>query len=403
MAQFKYQAKTADGTAVAGVMEAESLVALRGLLRTKDQYLVSGVESVHANKEKASSKRLGAKHLTIICKQLASMLKAGVTLIRALDILYQQTEDAKVRSILRAIYEDVQKGDQFSTALKKRGECFPHLMISIIESGEASGTLEDVVGKLANQFSGDAKIQRKVISAMVYPAVLLVVTICAVVAMLVFILPTFVGIFKETGTDLPGLTAAVLALSDFIRANYLWIIITLALAIFILRRFLATPAGRLLRDKLYLRLPIVKKVVLNVAASAFARTMANLVSSGLPLINGLDITAKVVNNAVIEEKLMEMRDDVRTGMSLSYGVKKIAVFPPIVHSMIAIGEESGDIDNLLSKLSEYLDEEVEASIERLMAMMEPMLIVVMGGLIGTIVVAMLLPIFGIYDTMGLNP
>jgi len=183
--------------------------------------------------------------------------------------------------------------------------------------------------------------------------------------------------------------------------NWFWIIVSLVLFIFIFRRFIATPTGRLMKDRLYLRLPIVSKVVLNVAASGFARTMANLVSSGLPLINGLDITARVVNNAVIEEKLMEMRDDVRTGMSLSYGVKKIAVFPPIVHSMIAIGEESGDIDNLLSKLSEYLDEEVEASIERLMAMMEPMLIVVMGGCIGTIVVAMLLPIFGIYDTMGL--
>jgi type IV pilus assembly protein PilC len=273
-------------------------------------------------------------------------------------------------------------------------------MISIVESGEASGTLEDVIGKLANQFHGDAKIQGKVISALVYPMVLLVLTVCAVTAMLVFILPTFVGMFEESGTQLPALTAAVMALSNFIVTK--WYIIIIAIVFFstLISRFIATPTGRMLRDKLYLRLPIVKNVVVNVASSGFARTMSNLVSSGLPLINGIDITARVVNNAVIEEKLMEMRDDIRTGMSLSYGVKKIAVFPPIVHSMMAIGEESGDLDNLLSKLSEYLDEEVEASIERLMAMMEPLLIIVMGACIGTVVVSMLLPIFGIYDVIG---
>jgi len=399
MAQFNYQAKTADGQAVSGVMEAESLIALRGLLRTKDMYLVTGDEAILSRRKEASSKKLPAKDLTIICKQLSSMLGAGVTLIRALDILYQQTEDAKVKSILRTIYEDVQKGDQFSDALKKRGNCFPHLMIAIVESGEASGTLEDVIGKLANQFAGDAKIGRKVISALVYPSVLLVLTICAVTAMLVFILPTFVGIFDDAGSEIPGLTKAIMNLSDFIVHRWYIIIGVLIVGSMLLNRFIATDYGRHVRDSLYLRLPIVKKVVVNVAAAGFARTMSNLVSSGLPLISGIDITAKVVNNAVMEERLMEMRDDIRTGMSLSYGVKKIAVFPPIVHSMIAIGEESGDLDNLLDKLSGYLDEEVEASIERLMSMMEPMLIVLMGACIGTIVVAMLLPIFGIYDVI----
>jgi type IV pilus assembly protein PilC len=218
--------------------------------------------------------------------------------------------------------------------------------------------------------------------------------------MLTVILPTFVGMFEDSGTDLPALTAGVMALSNFLVTWPHVIIGVIAAFVILMRRFIATPAGRLAKDKLYLRLPIVHKVVLNVAASNFARTMANLVSSGLPLINGIDITAKVVNNALIEQKMLEMRDDIRTGMSLSYGVKKIGIFPPIVHSMIAIGEESGDIDNLLSKLSDYMDEEVEASIERLMSMMEPILIVLMGGAIGTIVVAMLMPIFGIYDIIG---
>lgn len=401
MAQFKYQAKNLAGQTVSGVMEAENLITLRGMLRDKDLYLISGAENKSKKSgEGAARKRIAARDLAIICKQLNSMLAAGVTLIRSLDILYQQTENARLKAILREIYEDVQKGDMFSEALKKQGNRFPPIMISIIESGEASGTMDEVIGKLANQFDGDSKIHSKVVSALVYPIVLLVLVIAAVVVMLVFVLPTFVGMFEDSGSELPGPTKLVMGASNFLVANWYIIIAVIIVAAIVLSQFFRSDTGKRIRDNFYLQVPIVKKVVVNIASARFSRTLANLIGSGLPLMNSLEITSRVVSNVIIEKKVLDMREDIRTGMSLSYGVKKIAVFPPVVHSMIAIGEESGDIDSLLNKLSDYMDEEVEASIARLMSMMEPLLIILLGGSVGFIVVAMILPIFSIYDTLG---
>ncbi|MDR1687706.1 MAG: type II secretion system F family protein [Clostridiales bacterium] len=399
MAHFKYLAKTADGQAVNGIMESDTLLTLRNVLREKDLYLISGTAQNEKGTKTSSSKRLGAKSLSVICKQLASMLAAGVTLIRAMDILYQQTEDKRLKGILRKIYEEIQKGDQLSDALKKQGNTFPPLMISIIESGEVSGNLEGVIEKLANQFEGDNKINAKIRGALVYPIVLLVMVVAAVIVMLTAVLPTFVAMFDESGTELPAPTKIVMGASDFLIVNWYYIVTVIIIATVLLRQAVKTKKGRFIKDNMLLNVPILKKALLNIASSRFARTLANLVGSGLPLINGLEITTRVVNNAVIEEKLMEMREDVRTGMSLSYGIKKISVFPPIVHSMIAIGEESGDLDNLLNKLSDYMDDEVEESITRVMSMMEPIIIVVMGVSIGFIVIAMILPVFGVYETI----
>jgi type IV pilus assembly protein PilC len=399
MAHFKYFAKTADGQAVNGVMESDTLVTLRNVLREKDIYLISGTAQAEKGTKTSSSKRLGAKFLSVICKQLSSMLAAGVTLIRAMDILYQQTEDAKLKAILRRIYEEIQKGDQLSDALKKQGNAFPPLMVSIIESGEASGNLEGVIEKLANQYEGDNKINAKIRGALVYPIVLLVLVIGAVTIMLTVVLPMFITMFEGSDTPLPMPTKIVMGASDFLVANWYYILTVIIVAAILLRQAIKTKKGRFVKDNILLSIPILKKALLNIASSRFARTLANLVGSGLPLINGLEITSRVVANAVIEEKLIEMREDIRTGMSLSYGIKKIAVFPPIVHSMVAIGEESGDLDNLLNKLSDYMDDEVEESITRVMSMMEPIIILVMGVSIGFIVVAMILPIFGIYDTI----
>lgn len=400
MAQFKYQAKNATGQPVSGVMEADSPITLRAILREKDLYLVTVVENKSKKSEAGSArKKIVAKDLAVICKQLSSMLQAGVTLIRSLDILYQQMENKALKSILRTIYEDVQKGDMFSDALKKQGNRFPPLMISIIESGEASGTMDEVIGKLANQFDGDSKIHTKIVSALIYPIVLLILVIVAIIAMLVFVLPTFVGMYEGSDVELPFITNMVMGASDFLVANWYIILAIVSVLILVLSQYFRTNNGKWMRDNCYLQIPIVKKVVINVAAARFSRTLANLIGSGLPLINSLEITSRVVNSVVIEKKIADMRDDIRTGMSLSYGVKKMAVFPPIVHSMIAIGEESGNIDNLLNKLSDYMDDEVATSIERLMALMEPFLIILLGGSIGTIVVSMILPIFGIYDTI----
>ncbi|MDR3092126.1 MAG: type II secretion system F family protein [Clostridiales bacterium] len=400
MAQFKYKAKTAAGATETGTADAESIIELRKImLKDKNLYLISAEEIRSKSFTGKRDKKVSLKDLSMICKQLNSMLGAGVTLVRSMDILYQQTADPKLKETLRDIYEDVQKGSMFSDALRKQGECFPPLMISIVQSGEASGNLEEVIGKLASQFEADNRIRQQVVSATVYPAVLLVLILAAVVVLLVFVMPTFVGMFTSSGVALPVPTQIVLNSSNFLVKWWYLVFPLLGIAIYVFTRWIKTPKGNYFKSKAYLKLPIVKETVINIASARFSRTLANLISSGLPLINSIEITSKVVGNAIIENALMEMRDDIRVGMNLSYGIKKINVFPPVVHSMIAIGEESGDIDSLLDKLADFMDEEVATSIARLMTMLEPLLIVFMGGVVGFIVVAMILPIFGVYETI----
>ncbi|GHU55475.1 type II secretion system protein F [Clostridia bacterium] len=399
MAQFKYQAKNAAGANETGTADAENLTELRRVLLEKNLYMVSADE-IRDKSGKTSNRRLSLKSLSIICKQLTSMLKAGVTLVRSLDILYQQAEDDKMKAVMRDIYEDVQKGDMFSVALMKQGDKFPPVMISIVQSGEASGNLEECMGKLASQFENDNRTHMAVVSAMVYPAVLLVLILGAVAVLLIFVMPTFVEMFADSGAALPKPTQIVVGCSNFLVAYWFIIFPAIGLGIYFLRQYLKTVKGNLWKSRLYLKIPIVKQVVTNLASARFSRTLANLVSSGIPLINSIEITARVVDNAVIEQLLMDMRDDIRVGMPLSYGIKKIDCFPPVVYSMVAIGEESGDIDQLLDNLADYMDEEVSTSIARLMTMLEPLLTVVMGGAVGFIVVAMILPIFGVYETVG---
>ena len=399
---YTYVAKTVKGETIEGSASAIDSTALARGIRDQSLFLVSYSEIVPKNNiiQDLFLPKMSTKELAVFCRQVSSMLSAGVPLIRALDIFYQQATQPKIKEIVRKLYEDVQRGDMFSEAMKKQGRVFPTLMLAIIEAGEASGQLDRSVERMADQFESDDKLSGKITSAMIYPTVLGLIAIGAVVLMLVVVLPIFVGIFEETGAELPAPTRMLLALSDFLLAY--WPIIVTAITVLAIGSTLygRTAAGRRAYDALLLKIPVVSSTISRVAASRFTRTMANLLSSGLPLLSTLEITSRVVANEIIGEQILQSRDDVRTGVPLSTALRRVSYFPPLVYSMLSVGEESGSVAELLERVSDYLDDEVENSVQRLLSMLEPLLMVFMAVVIGFVVISVMMPIFGVTSQIG---
>lgn len=401
MPEFRYKAKSFDGKIITASMQADSEESFRKLLKEQNLFLIQ-MEASESKSEKKelSIKKMTNKELTVFCRQLSAMLGAGVTVIHALDILYQQTDKKNVKQIIRKLYEDVQKGDMFSEALKKQQRKFPEIMVSMIESGEASGTIDQVISKLATQFEKDGKLRNKIIASMIYPAVLSVLAVGAVILMVTAVLPVFAEIFKSSGVALPGPTQMLLGLS-YILTNFWYLVLGgIALLVFGVTTYIKTPAGRLKWDGLKLKIPVVKSTVIKVAAARFCRTLSTLVSSGISLIQCLEITARVIGNKVITNALIDAKEDVRKGMPLSMSIKKMGMFPPVVHSMFSIGEESGTLDDVLQKVSDYIDDEVETSIQRLVSLLEPAVMIFMAVIIGFIVISIVMPMFDMYSLVG---
>jgi len=399
---YNYRARDNAGNAIKGALESDSLTTLRSVLKAQGFYLVDAAKAQEKFDLKSFlvSNRMKTGDLAVFCRQISAMLLAGVTLIRALDILYQQTEKPAIKRCLQSLYEDVQKGDMFSDALRRQTGVFPSLMISMVESGEASGTLDKAMERLSDQFEADNRLQNKIKGAMVYPLVVGSLAVFAAVGIIVFVLPTFVGMFEGSSAELPGPTKFIMFLSNVMR-NQWFIVLPVIIGIVVgISVFFRSESGMLLKDRIKLKFPIVKATSIKVYAARFSRAMSNLLVSGIPLLTALDITARVVNNSVILKKIDTMREDVRTGVSLATSLKKADAFPPIVYSMVSIGEESGNISDLFDKLSEYLDEEVNSSISKLMSMLEPILMVLVAAVVGFIVISMLLPIFSLYEVIN---
>ena len=399
--RYNYQALDKDGRRFKGVIDADSLEALRASIKAQGYFLINASKTRIDSKFEwpFSRNRLHVKDLSMFCRQMAAMLHAGVTLIRALDILYQQSENPKLKSTLQTLYEDVQKGDMFSDALRKQNCVFPPLLIAMVESGEAGGILDKVMARLATQYETDTKLKSKVKSALVYPCFIAIVALMAVIGLIVFVLPTFVGMYENSTVALPVLTSVLVKLSNIFRERWYIVIVSVATVVISLASYLKSESGIHLKDRIKLRFPVIKRTTIKVYAARFALALSNLVSSGIPLLNALDITSRVVNNSILMKKIELMREDVHTGITLTEALRKANIFPPVVPAMISIGEESGNLDEILDKTSEYLDEDVNSSITKLMSMLEPAMVLLVALLVGVIVIAMMLPLFGLTEVV----
>jgi len=350
-----------------------------------------------------SSKKVKLKDLVIFTRQLATMINAGVPLVRSLATMQSQTGNSYFKEVIEEISKDVEGGMSFADALRKHPNVFSPIYINMVAAGEAGGILDDILKRLAFQLEKDSSIQKKVKSASTYPVILLLITTGAFFVLMIAVIPRIGKIIKDLGgedAELPGLTQAMLNISDFMVANGFLLIIAGAAAIYGIRRYIKTKHGRKQWHSLLLKIPVLKTVITKVAIARFSRTFASLMSSGVSVIESLEVTGRAIGNVVIEEELLHAAVEVRNGKQLSEPLSQSKLFPPIVSQMLAVGEETGQIDTILIKVADFYEEEVYAVIESLSSIIEPIMIVFMGGMVGLIAYSVMGPIAGLSQQIG---
>jgi type IV pilus assembly protein PilC len=339
------------------------------------------------------------RDVVIFTRQFATMINAGLPLVQALDILAQQTENRVRADVTRQVVYDVESGQTLADALRKHPKAFSDLYVNMVAAGEAGGILDTILQRLAEFLEKNDAIIRKVKGAMVYPGVIMSVAVIAVAVLLIFVIPTFQTMFASVALELPLPTRIVIGMSRIL-TSYWWAIIgVIGLAIFGILRYYKTPGGRLQIDSLLLKFPVLGDVLRKSAVSRFTRTLGTLVSSGVSILDGLEITARTAGNMVIHNAVMESRQSIAGGDTIAAPLQRSKVFPPMVISMIAVGEQTGGLDEMLSKIADFYDEEVDAAVSTLLSLMEPVMIVVLGVVVGGMVVAMYLPIFDMVNAV----
>ncbi len=339
------------------------------------------------------------RDLAVFCRQFASITRAGVTIIQTLNMLAEQTENVKMQKALQAVRADVEKGESFADSLARHDNVFPELLVQMARAGEASGSLETAMERMAIQFEKSAKTQALIKKAMIYPIVVACVAVAVVIVMLVFVIPRYMDMFEELGTELPAITKAVVAMSTFIQ-NYWFIIVpVVAITVFAVKTWAKTNSGKHVVGKLALKIPAIKNMVVKSASAQMARTLSTLLTAGVPLIEAVDIVADTMGNIWFKEALKESVEQIMIGVPLSQPLQTSGLFPPMVYHMIRIGEEAGSTEEMLNKLADYYEEEVEMAVQSLMAAMEPMIIIVLACIVGVLIGAVMAPMVNLYAAL----
>ena len=397
MAVFAYKGRAGSG-AVTGEIEADSRPAAVTALRAKGVIATSVQEkAVKAAAGAAIAKKLGGrvkdKDLAIYTRQFSTMVDAGLPIAQCLQILSEQNDSKTLRDVTLRIAADVQGGATLAESFGKYPKTFDHLFTNMLAVGESGGVLDVVLQRLSGYIEKAAKLKAKVKSAMVYPVTIISVACLVIIFMMIFVLPTFANMFKNMGSELPLPTKVVMWMSDMTRKYIIFILAGIAAAIYALRRYYATDQGSMVIDTFALKVPVVGMLIRKVAVARFTRTLGTLISSGVPILEGLLITARSAGNRVVEKAVMQARQHVTAGGTLAEPLKATPVFPPMVVHMISVGENTGALDAMLSKIADFYDDEVDAAVTALTSLLEPMMIVFLGVVVGGIVVAMYLPIF----------
>ncbi|ADY72951.1 Type II secretion system F domain [Desulfurobacterium thermolithotrophum DSM 11699] len=339
--------------------------------------------------------RISTKDKLIFTRQLYAMIHAGISIVTALRIIKEQIQNKSLKKIIEDIASHIEEGGKFSTALSKYKNIFGELYISMIRAAEESGTLEETLKRLAEYLEKIEKLRGKIKSALFYPAFVLLIATIIIGGILIFIIPTFKALYKDLGGELPSLTQFVIELSNFLRDYVGWIVLGLVLTVVLLVSLRKFKKARYLMDLTLLRLPIIGQLILKASIASFSRTLSSMVSSGLNILNALSISGETTNNEVLRRAINGVRNQVEKGISISVALSRYKVFSPMLINMVAIGEEAGNLDEMLSKVADFYEEEVDRTVDALTSLIEPIMMVFIGGIIGFIIIAMYLPIFKI--------
>lgn len=344
--------------------------------------------------------KITAKDIVIFTRQFSTMIDAGLPLVQGLTILSEQTENKTFKGILRQIVKDVEGGTSLAEAMKKHPKVFDDLFVNLVAAGEVGGILDTILQRLAAYIEKAEKLKSRIKGAMTYPIVVVAIAIIVIAVIMIFVIPVFQEMFSSFGKALPVPTQIVVNMSNFTKSNIHYMIGALVALVFLFKRYRATPGGRKTTDTLALKLPIFGPLLKKVAVARFSRTLGTMISSGVPIITALEIVAKTAGNVVLEEVVMEVRSSIAEGQPIAEPLSETEIFPTMVVQMIAVGEATGALDTMLGKIADFYDDEVDAAVEAMTSMMEPLLMVFLGGSIGGLVIAMYLPIFGMAAAMG---
>jgi type IV pilus assembly protein PilC len=401
VAVFTYRALDHEsGDILQDEMEGSNTMAVAITLKQQGLFVIDVKEQSVAQTDLFESfKKVKLYDLVVFTRQFAAMINAGLPIVRALYVLTEQTTKKQLRDVIDAVRKDVEAGSDLSEALEEHPKVFSRIYIEMVRAGEIGGMLDGVLLRIADQLEKEADLKRKVKSAMIYPLFVMGFAFLTLTFLLLFIVPIFAGLFQDLGGTLPLLTRIVMGVSDILTSVWgILVYLALGVAVFLFLRWRKTERGRKVWGRLVLRIPLkIGEVVQKVALARFARTLGTLSAAGVPILQALEITATSSGNWVIENALLKSRDSIREGISIYKPLEDEPVFPPIVTRMIAVGEETGDIDGMLAKIAEFYESEVDATVKALTSIMEPVMIVVVGGIVGVIVISMYLPMFRIYD------
>jgi len=396
---FLWEGRTAQGRVLKGEIEASNLEAVFAILRDRRiRPIPNRIREKGRGFDKEISipglgERLKARDLSVFTRQFAAMIDAGLPIVQCLDIQAQQTESKLLGNTLRSIKQDVEGGSTLAEALRKHPKIFDDLYVNMVEAGEAGGVLNAILNRIALFIEKANKLKKKVKGAMIYPCTIIVVAVVVVAILLIFVIPVFAELYGSMGKALPAPTQITINISNWLRANYLYILFAGGACIAAIRLYYRTDNGRMNIDRLLLRMPVVGDLLRKVAVARFSQNMAILLSSGVPILDGLAITAKTAGNRVIEKAIMESRVSISQGRTVAEPLRESKIFPPMVCQMVAVGENTGGLDTMLKKVAELYEDEVDDAVANLTALMELMIMVVLGVILGGLVISMYLPIF----------
>jgi len=405
MPTFAYSGRTRAGQTVTGERAADTMDAAVAALR-RDQILVTRITPAKAKEEAAKKEKVGkigkkvsAKNLAVFTRQFSVMIDAGLPLVQCLDILGSQEEDKNFAAVILQTRSDVESGASLADAMRKHPKTFDPLFTNMIAAGEAGGILDTILKRLATYIEKAVKLAGQVKSAMIYPVAVIVIAGLVVGVILWKVIPTFAGLFAGLGADLPMPTRIVIWMSDALVRYIVFIVIGAGLLAYAFKQYYATPNGRRVIDATLLKAPVLGNILRKIAVARFCRTLATLISSGVPILDGLDITARTAGNAVIEDAVLLTRKSIERGETISVPLRETAVFPSMVVQMIGVGEATGALETMLAKIADFYEEEVDAAVAGLLTLLEPIMIAFLGVIVGGIVIAMYLPIFDLISKL----
>jgi type IV pilus assembly protein PilC len=401
MSTYVFKAMDMAGGKARGEIDADSKQAVSDQLKSRGM-IVLDIADKHASREIELSflKSVKAADLAVFSRQLATMISSGLSILRALYVLEEQTENKFLKETIVQVRKDVEAGMSLSGAMESHPKVFTPLFVAMTSAGEAGGLLEDSLKRVADQLEKDASLRRQVRSAMIYPTLILIVAVGVMLALVAFLVPVFEGVFKEFGGELPAITKVSVLMSKIV-TQYWWAMFsTMGAAVFGFLKWKKSKVGRPQWDRFRLRVPMkIGTLVQEIAVARWSRTLSSLISAGVPLLLALEITGKTAGNVVVEEAMGGVIASVKRGGTISEPLSKTSVFPTMVTHMVGVGEETGALDQMLGKIADFYDDQVDASVKMLTSIMEPIMILVIGGIVGFIVISMYLPMFTVYNSI----